>query len=472
MSERWYDVIVIGAGPVGENVADIVTSAGLSCAIVESELVGGECSYWACIPSKALLRPAAALDAARRVEGARSAVTGDIDVEAVLRRRDGFVGDWDDSGQVSWLESAGIDLVRGHGRLAGEKRVEVETDGGTVVLLARHAVAVSTGSDPLIPDIPGLVDTDPWTSREATGAQEVPASLAILGGGVVGAEMATAYTSFGSKVTLIVRGSLLSGHEDFAGEAVAAALRDSGARVVTGSVTDATRDVDGSVHLELDTGETVVADELLVATGRAPRTRDIGLETVGLTPGDWLEVDDSLLVRGTGWLYAVGDVNHRALMTHQGKYQARAAGHAIAGRAAGVLTEAEPWTDAAASADHAAVPAAVFTSPEVAAVGLTSTAAREAGLDVRVVDYDLGAVSGAGLHADGYTGRARAVVDESRGVLVGVTFVGPDVTELLHAATIAIVGEVPLHRLWHAVPAFPTMNEIWLRLLETYRAGA
>ncbi|GAB3615944.1 NAD(P)/FAD-dependent oxidoreductase [Okibacterium endophyticum] len=474
MTDTWYDVVVIGAGPVGENVADTATQAGLSCVVVESELVGGECSYWACIPSKALLRPGAARDAALRVQGASESVTGSLDGGAVLTRRDGFVSSWDDSGQAAWLDGAGIALVRGHARLAGEKTVEVETETGAVTLRARHAVAICTGSAALIPDVPGLAEADPWTSREATSAQEIPESVAILGGGVVGAEMATAYTSLGSRVTLIVRGRLLSGHEDIAGDAVAARLRERGATVLTANATDVTRDTDGTVHVELDNRETVIAAELIVATGRVPRTSDIGLESVGLKPGSWLDVNDSMRVTAVDgdWLYAVGDVNHRALVTHQGKYQARAAGRAIAARAAGDHADPLPWTDTVASADHTAVPAAVFTDPEVAAVGLTSAAAAAAGLRTRVIDYDLGSVSGSALLADGYTGTVRAVIDEDRGVLVGITFVGQDVTEMLHAATIAVVGQVPLDRLWHAVPAFPTMSEVWLRLLETYRADA
>ena len=216
------------------------------------------------------------------------------------------------------------------------------------------------------------------------------------------------------------------------------------------------------------TGARSPADEVLVATGRVPRTSTIGLETVGLVPGEWITVDETLRVPGYDWLYATGDVNHRALLTHQGKYQARAAGDVIAARAKGAPVDDAPWGTHAATADHTSVPQVTFAEPEVASVGLTSSAARKAGYDIRVVDYDLGWVAGASLQADGYEGKARMVVDEARGVVIGVTFVGQDVSELLHAATVAVVGEVPLSRLWHAVPAYPTMNEIWLRLLETY----
>ncbi|MGN6218576.1 MAG: dihydrolipoyl dehydrogenase family protein [Microbacterium sp.] len=470
MTAHEYDLIVIGGGPVGENVADRAVQGGLSTVIVESELVGGECSYWACIPSKAMLRPGAALRAARDVQGASGAVTGGLDAAAVLARRDTFVHDWDDTSQVEWLQGAGIDLVRGHGRLTGERQVTVTgADGTETVLVARHTVAVSTGSAALLPDIPGLRDVQPWTSREATGMRAVPASLAILGGGVVGSEMATLFASLRVPVTVIARSGLLRGVEPFAGEAVAKALTDAGADVRTGvEVERAARDGDGEVVLTLSDGSEVRAAEVLVATGRVPRTQDLGLDSVGLEPGSWLDVDDTLRVRGFDWLYAVGDVNHRALLTHQGKYQARAAGDVIAARARSRTVDDAPWGAHVATADHVAVPQVVFTDPEVAAVGHSEASAKKAGLDVRVLDYDLAWVAGASEVADHYTGRARAIVDEQRRVLVGATFVGQDVGELLHSATIAVVGEVPIERLWHAVPSYPTISEVWLRLLEAY----
>ncbi|HAN23991.1 MAG TPA: pyridine nucleotide-disulfide oxidoreductase, partial [Microbacterium ginsengisoli] len=327
MSERTYDLIVIGAGPVGENVADRAVQGGLSVIIVESELVGGECSYWACMPSKALLRAGAALRAARDVDGARQ-VTGERpDVAGVLRRRTGMTHDWSDDSQVRWLEGAGIDLVRGHGRLAGERRVEVEgTDGTRTTLIARHAVAVSTGTAALLPATPGLADIAPWTSREATAATEIPGRLAIIGGGVVAVEMATAYNDLGASVVVLARGGLLGGMEQFAGELVRDALAERGVDVRTGVNVTAAHRAEKNAVLTLDDGTRVHADEVLVATGRVPRTDDLGLETVGLAPGSWLTVDDTLRVEGTDWLYAVGDVNRRALLTHQGKYQARAAG--------------------------------------------------------------------------------------------------------------------------------------------------
>ncbi|MFB6888273.1 dihydrolipoyl dehydrogenase family protein [Kitasatospora sp. NPDC056327] len=478
-----YDVIVIGAGPTGENVADRTAAAGLRTVIVESELVGGECSYWACMPSKALLRPVAALADARAVAGSREAVGGGaLDAAAVLARRDSFTSHWKDDGQVQWLRDTGIDLVRGHGRLVGERQVTVEAeDGGERLLVARHAVAICTGSRAVLPQgVPGLADARPWTNREATGSPTVPGRLAVVGGGVVGVELATAWRALGSQVTLLVRGgALLPRMEPFAGELVADGLRAAGVDVRFGTEAaslertpgDAADGGPSEVTLVLGDGERLTVDEVLYATGRAPRTADVGLEQVGLHAGTWLDVDDSCTVLGVdgGWLYAAGDVNHRALLTHQGKYQARITGAAIVARAEGRPLDTTRWGAHAASADSAGAPQVVFTHPEVAAVGLTADAAERAGLRVRTIDHDLGAVAGASLYGDDYKGRARVVFDLDRKVLVGAAFVGPGVSELLHSATVAVVGEVPIDRLWHAVPAYPTISEVWLRLLEGCR---
>jgi pyruvate/2-oxoglutarate dehydrogenase complex dihydrolipoamide dehydrogenase (E3) component len=471
MSDNTYDVIVIGAGPVGENVADRVVQGGLTAAIVERELVGGECSYWACMPTKALLRSASALRAARQLPGAREAVTGDLDAAAVLGRRDSFASQWKDDGQVSWLDSAGIALHRGQGRISEARVVEVTGSGGvTTRLTARHAVVVATGTSALVPDIDGLRESAPWTSREAASAKSVPDRLVIIGAGVVGAEMATAFAALGSSVTVLARDGVLPQAEPFAGEMVTESLRAAGVTVLAGAeAVSVKRDDTGTANVTLAGGESIAADEVLVAVGRKPGTGDLGLETIGLTPGDWLTVDDTLRVTGAGdWLYAAGDVNRRVLLTHQGKYQARALGDAIVARAKGEPVETGGWGRHAVTADERAVPQVVFTDPEIASVGLTAAAAETAGLRIRVVDYDLGSVAGSALHADGYRGHARMVVDEDRKVIVGFTLAGPDVAELLHAATIAVVGEVPLDRLWHAVPAFPTVSEVWLRLLEAY----
>ncbi|WP_405564724.1 dihydrolipoyl dehydrogenase family protein [Streptomyces sp. NBC_01180] len=471
MKNTVYDVVVIGAGPVGENVADRARAGGLSTAVVESELVGGECSYWACMPSKALLRPVTARADARRVPGLRGAVQGPLDAAEVLAHRDEYTSHWKDDGQVSWLADIGADLYRGQGRLTGRRTVVVTGPEGEQQLTARHAVAVCTGSRAAIPELPGLAGARPWTSREATSAQSVPGRLVIVGGGVVATEMATVWQALGSRVTMLVRGGgLLPRMEPFAGELVASALKEAGADLRFHMSAASVERGDGPVTVVLEDGERIEADEILIATGRAPRTDDIGLETVGLTAGSWLTVDDSCRVEGSDWLYAVGDVNHRVLLTHQGKYQARIAGAAITARAQGVpLLETDRWGAHAATADHAAVSQVVFTDPEAASCGLTLAEAESAGHRVRAVDYDMAGVAGAGLYGDGYRGRARMVVDLDREIVVGATFVGPGVSELLHSASVAIAGEVPVERLWHAVPAYPTISEVWLRLLETYR---
>ncbi|GFG84805.1 dihydrolipoyl dehydrogenase family protein [Mycolicibacter algericus] len=473
-----FDVVVLGAGPVGENVADRARAAGLTVAIVERELAGGECSYWACVPSKALLRPVLALADARRVAGAREAVSSPIDAAGVFGRRNDFVGDWDDTGQVDWINGIGATLVRGHGRLDGPRRAVVTTPGGdTVELAARHAVVICTGTRAALPELPGIAEARPWTNREATEAMSVPGRIAVVGAGGVGVEMATAWQCLGSAVTMLVRGSgLLARMEPFVGEYVARGLAEAGVDVRTGvSVARLGRDGDGPVRLELTDGGELEVDEVLFATGRSPATGDIGLDTVGLNPGDWLQVDDTCRVQAVddGWLYACGDVNHRALLTHEGKYQARITGDAIGARATGAPLDTADWGAHAATADHHAVPQVFFTDPEAAAVGLTAEQAQQAGQRVQVVDVEIGeAVTGAKLHADGYRGRARMVVDAEHEYLLGATFVGPGVADLLHSATIAVAGRVPVSRLWHAVPCFPTISEVWLRLLEAYRDSA
>ncbi len=480
------DVVVIGAGPPGENVAGTVRDEGLGCVLVEAELYGGECSYWACIPSKALLRPLDVRAAATRLPGVP---VGQVDAVAVLARRDRFTGrsdgphQHDDASQVSWVESTGAVALRGRARLDGERRVVVDGPDGTTVLVARHAVVLAVGTAAAVPDLPGLRAAAPWTSREATNAAAVPRRLVVVGGGVVACEMAQAFRGLGAaEVTVVERGERLLGRsEPVAGELLRAAFTGAGIDVRTGTGVVAVHrpDPGGEVRVDLDDGTTVVADEILVAAGRTPRTTGLGLETVGLV-GDrlgrdgYVPVDDTLAVTGLGadppWLYAVGDVNGRNLLTHMGKYQARTCGAVVAARAAGRPVEGRPAFHAAA--DGLGAPSVVFTDPQVAAVGLTAERAAAAGIDVHVVDYDLGSVSGASLLADGYRGAARLVVDAGRRVVVGATFVGQDVAELVHSATVAVVGEVPVDRLWHAVPSFPTISEVWLRLLEAYPDAA
>ena len=453
MGESEFDVVVLGAGPAGEVCAGRVAGGGLEAAIVECRLVGGECSYYACMPSKSLVRPAELLTEVGRVPGAAQAARGRLDVAAALARRDEVVHDLDDEVQLPWLEKRGIALFRGEGRLEGERRLRVGDD----TLVARRAIVVATGSSPAMPPIDGLAEAKPWGNREATTAKRAPRSLVVLGGGFVGVELAQAWRTLGSEVSVIeAMDRVLAPEEPFASEQVADGLREIGVEVRTGARASAVRPEDGEVGVELEGGDSVSGEELLVAVGRRPNTIDIGLDTVGMKAGEYLEVDDQMRVDGSDWLYAIGDANGRALLTHMGKYQARVAGDHILGK------------DVAATEDRRAVPRVVFTEPQVAAVGRTLAAAREAGINARAVDVPTAGNAGASFTGRNAPGTTRLVVDEDRGVLVGATFVGPETAEFVHAATIAVVGEVPLERLWHAVPSFPTRSEVWLYLLEEY----
>jgi pyruvate/2-oxoglutarate dehydrogenase complex dihydrolipoamide dehydrogenase (E3) component len=448
------DVVVLGAGPSGEVIAGRLADRDLKVAIVEDRLVGGECSYWACMPSKALLRPAQALAEARRVPGAAEAVTGTLDVAAALARRTAVVHGLDDSGQLPWLDERGVLLVRGRGHLAGKLVVHV----GETILRARRAVVVAVGTAPLIPPIDGLADAQPWTNREATVTDAVPGSLIVIGGGPVGAELAQAFATLGSDVTLLERESrLLERDEPFAAEQVAAGLKADGVDVLTDVRAESVvRGEDGRVTVKTTTHGTLEADEILVASGRRHLTEDLGLEAVGLDgSAKPIEVGDDLRVAGHDWLYVVGDANGKSLLTHEGKYQARVAADQICGTDARVRTTGPP-------------PRVTFTEPQVAAVGHTLDSAIAAGVRVRAVDVPTDATAGASFHGKGTGGTSRIVVDEDRRVIVGATFVGVDVAEWLHAATIAVVAAIPLDELWHAVPAFPTRSEVWLKLLEAY----
>jgi dihydrolipoamide dehydrogenase len=449
-----YDVVVLGAGPTGENVADYAVRGGLTALLVEAELVGGECSYWACMPSKALLRPVEVLLAAGAVEGSRQAVHGGADAAAVLARRDGFTSGWSDAGQVSWVDGAGIALVRGTGRLAGERTVEVTSvDGTRVTVTARHAVVVCVGSDASSRRSTG------WpTSGRGPAARRPPPTRRP------GGSRSSAAVSSGSRWPRPGRPWQRGGHRAAARAAPAAGRRAGGRPPHRGGPA---RPRHRRPHRHRGGPGPEVGDRRgrahhlrrrragrrRGARGHRPATAtdDLGLAAVGLRDGDWLPTDDTLRVLGVpgGWLYAAGDVTRRALLTHQGKYQARACGSVIAARARGdrAADDPAPWSRLTATADARSVPQVVFAVPQVAAVGLTEAAARAAGLAVRTVDVELGSVAGAALLADGYDGWAKLVVDSDRSVVVGATFVGADVAELLHSATVAVVGEVPLDRL-------------------------
>jgi dihydrolipoamide dehydrogenase len=445
--------VVLGAGPAGEVLAGRVGERGLEVALVEDRLVGGECSYWGCMPSKALLRPFQALAEARRVPGAREAVTGELDVRAVLNRRDEVIHHLDDSAQLPWLEQRGVALLRGHGRLTGERVVQV----GEHTLRARRAVVIAVGTAPFVPPVPGLREAQPWTNREATTAADVPASLIVMGGGAVGVELAQSYASFGSHVTLVELGPRILVHEEpFASEQVRGGLEATGVTVHEGvEATSVTRAADRRVSVETEGAGTLEADEILAASGRAHLTGELGLDAIGLEGGGPLEVGDDLRVSGHDWLYVIGDANGRALLTHMGKYQARMAAETIGSGRPALVRGGLP-------------PRVTFTEPQVAAVGHTLQSAQEAGLRVRAVDVPTQGSAGGSFHGKGIDGTSRIVVDEDRRVLVGATFVGADVAEWLHAATVAVVAGVSVYDLAHAVPAFPTRSEVWLSLLEEY----
>jgi pyruvate/2-oxoglutarate dehydrogenase complex dihydrolipoamide dehydrogenase (E3) component len=438
-----YDAVVIGAGPAGEVCAGELSDGGMKVAIVERELVAGECSYWACIPTKTLLRPGEAVWQAREAPGAKEAVTGSIDVKAAFEWRNFMTSDWDDTGQVKWLDDMKIDLVRGEGKLDGPGRVVV----GDRTLEADHVV-LATGSAPAIPPIDGLREAEGiWTNREATQAQECPASLIVLGAGPVGVELSQIYHRFGADVTLIEGLSQpLSRENEAAGKALEDALRAEGIDVRCGVRASKVSQSNGSFTVGLDGGEEVTGEKLLVATGRSPRVTGIGLETIdGVTfdDKDGLQVDEQL--KAVDGLWAVGDTTGVALFTHVGKYQARVCAKAVLG--------------GSAKADYRAIPRVVFTDPQVAAVGeidgpQTGTA-------------PINGVARTSTFTREYAGKNGFLTLISDGQkLIGAYAVGPEAGEWMGQATLAVRAEVPLDVLRDTIQPFPSFSEVFVNALQ------
>jgi pyruvate/2-oxoglutarate dehydrogenase complex dihydrolipoamide dehydrogenase (E3) component len=419
--------------------------------IAERERVGGECSYWACIPSKTLLRPGEALEGARHAPGAREAIEGSLDAAAAFEWRNFQVSDYDDEASPSeapWLRDKGIDLHRGSARITGPGRITVGEEQ-----IEAERIVLATGSDPIIPPVDGLKDVAYWTNREGTGMTSVPESVVVLGGGPVGVELAQAISRFGAKVAIVEGNRLLAREGRDAGEAIGQQLQSEGIELHLGAHAQQVTEDDGGVTVRLDDGATISAEKILVATGRRPRVNDVGLEALGLDPGKF-EVDEQLKAKGADNLWAIGDATGIALFTHVGKYQARVAAAAILGKDA--------------RANYHALPRVTFSDPQVAGAGMTEDQAEANGIKIETGRAAIGSVARTSTYTRDYDklpGFLTLIADKRRGVLVGAYAVGPEAGEWLQQATLAIRAEVDIRVLRDTIQPFPTFSEIFVNAL-------
>ncbi len=468
-----FDVIVIGGGPGGASAAGYLSAEGLTVALVEERLIGGECHYWACNPTKTLLRPIEVLALAKAVPGVREAVgQAQVDVAAVFAKRDAIVDHLNDDGVTAALQHDGLAVIHAHGRLSGEREVTVtHRDGRDESISARHAVVLATGTRPAIPGVPGLADARPWTNRDLATMTRVPPRALIVGGGVVGVEFATILAGLGSAVTLLVRGhTLLRNSEAVAGEMVTESLRRNGVDIRFGAQLSAvTRsEPDGAVTATVD-DEDIEVDEIVVAAGRVVNTDALGLDAVGLPAGDFVAVDDHLHAVGIDgtWLYAMGDTTGRALLSHLSQYHAVVVADVIAARARG----RQLGPDELIARDPHNLPQVVYTDPQVVEVGRTESQARADGFAVTTTTARYPeAVPDLAIFRDGFDAWAKLVIDADTDTLLGATFVGPEFAELAQAATLAVVAKVPIDVLRHVVAPHPSINQIWNPLIARRRS--
>jgi pyruvate/2-oxoglutarate dehydrogenase complex dihydrolipoamide dehydrogenase (E3) component len=442
MSDQQCDVVVVGLGPGGEALAARLAKAGLSVVAVEAELVGGECPYWGCIPSKMFIRAANALAEARRIDGLAGHAEVTPDFAPVARRiRDVATDNWDDTVAVDRLTDAGIHFIRGHGRLAGERTVEVETKDGVERVVASRGVVLNTGTTAAVPPIDGLADTPFWTNREALKTMDAPASLIVIGGGAIGLELAQAYSRFGTDVLVLEAGPRILGPEEPESSALITDILTAEGMDVRAGVT-----IDGVAHdgerFHVTCGDlTFEAEQLLVSVGRKSRIDDVGLDTVGVDgSGRFLEVDDDQQV--VDGLWAIGDIVGRGAFTHVAMYQSERAARSILGESQ------EPY--------DTSLPRVTFTDPEVGGVGLTEQQARDRGLSVEVATSSVASSSRGFVHGPGNEGLIKLVIDTDRDVLVGATSVGPAGGETLAGLAVAVRAEVPMSTLRNSIFAYPT----------------